>query len=452
MFKTQQTPVFQEMAQLLRNEEIEELEAVLDKSHTADVKKLLVRLNPWEAALLVSLSRKDILTRAFGLLGPTRQRAIVEELSEEVTKDFLNRLAVDDLTVFMARLPDKTSEHYFSFLEPELKQQVEFQLTFPPESVGRIMTPSYFRVNMNWTAEETISFLHDQGMETETIKTVYITDDEGMLLDEITLRSIMLSDPETPIAELMDQRVVTLSPEDDREIAVEMMETHDEYVLPVVDDERKMLGVVTMDDIMKYAQWEETEDFQLFGGSSPLRSSYFSTSLWTLARKRFGWLLILFIAGSLSSTVIGFFEEQIAAVVMLTFFIPLLIGTGGNAGSQTVTTVIRALALGEVKFRHIFSVILRETVVGILLGTILGAAGFAFVYFYWSTSVLEASIIGLSLPAVCILANSVAATIPLLVDWLGLDPAVVSAPVITTFVDVGGLVLYFMIAAAVLGI
>ncbi len=444
--------VFREISELIEKENLAELKAILDKHHPSDVKLWLGRLDLKEAASLLSLIRHKTLSRAFGRLGPARQQDIIEEMSGEAVRNLLNRLAVDDLTVFLSRLPDNQKKKYLQDVKGSLGQQVKYQLSFPPESVGRIMTPSYFRVRREWTIEETISSLNEQGIESETIKTVYVTEDDGTLIDELPIRKIVLSDPEMRIEELMDQMTITLSPEEDREIAVEMMELHDEYVLPVVDDERKMLGVVTMDDIMKFAQWEETEDFQMFGGSLPLGTSYFSTSLWRLAQKRFAPLMLLFLAGSLSSGIIGFFENKIEAMVLLTFFIPLLIGTGGNAGSQTVTTIIRALALGEVRIEQIFKVAYREVMVGILLGLLLGMVGFLFVYFYWQQPVGVAMVVSLSLPAICIMANLVAAVIPLMIEKSGLDPAVVSAPVITTFIDVGGLIVYFLIAMAVLKI
>ena len=449
---TRHLVVLKEVRELLAENRQQELKALLTASSAGEIKKILQRLGDSEVRLLLSMAPVTGVCRAFAQLVPDRQQQLLGLLNEKTVEEMLQRLAVDEITMLIGSQPEEELPPLLELLDRDTRDRVLFQLSYPPESTGRIMTPDYFTLPPEITGEEALKELKKKGADSETIKNIYITGEDGYLLDRISLRSIILSDPETRVEELMDRKMVTLSPEDDREEAVKTMDTYDEYVLPVVDEERRIIGIVTMDDAMKFAGWEATEDIQRLGGSEPLEGSYFSTSLFRLAKKRVGWLLVLFLAASFSSQVIGFFEEQLAAAVILSFFIPLLIGTGGNAGSQTVTAVIRGLALGEIKFKQLPVVILKELTVSLLLGGILGLAGFSFVYFYWRASLAVALVLAFSLPAVCMLANGIAAAVPVLVDRLGLDPAVVSAPLITTCVDVGGLVVYFLIAAAVLGL
>jgi magnesium transporter len=303
------------------------------------------------------------------------------------------------------------------------------------------------------TAGEAITALRGVGPDVDTVTYLYAVDDDGRVLGVCSLRQVVTGGPHRPLANLLQTNVVAVRPETDREEMARTMSRYDFSALPVVADDGVMLGVVTLDDVFDVLFEESGEDLLRMGGMDApgLNQPYFSIPIHRVVRKRLGWLLLLFVAGTFTGTVLRIFENQLHSMVALSFFIPLLIGTGGNTGAQTVSTLIRGLALGEIRFRDTPRVLTRELMTGLVLGLLLGSVGFIRALMWHSTAELSL-VVGLTILCICVWANTVAALIPLLAHRFRVDPAVMSAPLITTVVDATGLAIYMLIAIPILGL
>jgi magnesium transporter len=395
--------------------------------------------SPLQAELLAELTPKD-------------QYKWFQELTCQEMEQLLESLSPDDRTELLTELPAPLTERALNLLDSEEQDMARRLMGYPDETVGRIMTPDYVEVRPDWTVKKAMEHIRSLGDLPETIISIFVTDKRGRLLDDISLRRLVNADEDKKITDLMDYVYVSIEAQQDQEVAVRAMKKFDLRNLPVTDPDNKLLGLVTIDDVMDIATEEASEDFQRFGGSEPLDRPYFDLSIFQIAWKRVGWLLFLFFGGTLTSSVIGAYESELNETIILSFFIPLLIGTGGNAGAQSVSTIIRALAVGEVQWEHIFKVIFREFLAGLVMGSVLGVIGFGFVMFAWGAPANVSFVVALTLPAICTWANVVAGAIPIIADQFGIDPTVISAPLITTVVDATGLVIYFSLALWMLGL
>lgn len=326
-------------------------------------------------------------------------------------------------------------------------------LAYPPGSAGRIMTEAFAAVRPEMRAAEVLAFLRELDPAVQAITDLYALDAAGRLLGSVALRAVLAAAPERPVADLMQPPPVAVAPETDQEEAARLISQYDLFALPVVAPDRRLLGIVTVDDAIDVLVAENTEDVLRLGAIESGRpdESYFSTPIARAVRRRIGWLLILFLTGTLTINVLGRFEAALDQVVALAFFIPLLIGTGGNTGAQTVSTMVRGMALGEIRLRDAWRVIAREFASGLLLGLLLALVAFGFALLV-GRAVDLAVVVALAVVAVCAWANTIGAVVPLVAQRLGLDPALVSAPLITTLVDATGLAIYLVIATALLGL
>jgi magnesium transporter len=323
-------------------------------------------------------------------------------------------------------------------------------LGYPEESAGRIMSPEYVSLRANMTVADALAKVRRVGSDAETVYALPVTDDHRQLVGVVGLRALVLAPPGQSISALMTTRLYKVRADEDRETAARLVQEAGLIALPVVDSEDRLVGVITVDDAMEVIRVEETEDIALHGGSQPLGRPYMAVSVFYLARKRAVWLLVLILAAALTVNVLQFFEETLEQVVTLALFIPLLIDTGGNSGSQAATVVIRAMAVGEVRFGDLPKVVWREARVGVMLGVMLAVAGFIPVAAFFDTDI--ALIVSTTLITICAWATFAGSMLPLLARRIGVDPAVVSAPLITTLVDATGLIIYFLFAQIVLGI
>jgi magnesium transporter len=323
-------------------------------------------------------------------------------------------------------------------------------LGYPEDSAGRIMSPEVANLPASLTAREALDRVRRTGRNAETIYALPVTDDQRRLIGAMGLRDLVLAPADALVGDLMDTDVYSATVTADQEEVARLIREANLLALPIVDAENRLVGVVTVDDAMEILEEEDTEDVARSGGAEPLGRPYLSVSVLQVARSRVVWLLVLIAAASLTVSVLDLFEDALAEVVQLALFIPLLIGTGGNTGAQAATTVTRAIALGEVRFADVTPVILREVRVGLLLGGMLAALAFIPVLLIFSVEI--ATVVSLTLVSICTLATLVGSMLPLLAQRLGADPAVMSAPFITTLVDATGLVVYFLIARAVLGL
>jgi magnesium transporter len=399
-----------------------------------------------------------LATEVFENLQPDNQVRLLSTLGDSRVAVILNEMAPDDRTALLEEFPAQASRKLLGLLSKEERQVALTLLGYPEGSVGRLMSPDYVAVEESWTVDDVLKFIRANGPDSDTLNVIYVVDKNGRLVDEIPLRTILLSPPEMGVGELMNRTFVALQATDDQEVAVGSFKKYDYVALPVIDSLGFILGVVTVDDVLDVAEEEATEDIQKLGGVEALGEPYIKLSLRELIRKRAVWLVVLFGGEMLTATAMGYYESQIQRQVMLALFIPLIISSGGNSGSQASTLVIRALAIGEITLKDWWRVLRREIVAGLALGAILGALGFLRIYlapFFGSTSFgpewgYMGIAVGLSLTAVVLWGVIMGSMLPLLLKRLGVDPATSSAPFVATAVDVTGLVIYFSIASAVL--
>jgi magnesium transporter len=331
-------------------------------------------------------------------------------------------------------------------------------LGYPEDSIGRLMTPDYLAVRPEWTLEEALDHIRRYGDDSETLNVIYVVDERGKLIDDLRMRQVLLAPPQDKIADIMDGLFVVLKAMDDQELAIQVFSEYDRVALPVIDSEGVLIGIVTIDDVLDVAEEEATEDIQKIGGMEALDEPYLQTGHGDMVRKRVGWLIVLFFGQMLTATALDFYRDEIASAVILVLFLPLIIASGGNSGSQAATMVIRAMALGEVTMGHWWSVMRREIVSGFALGIVVGAVGF---FGVWGIAVyrpesygahwpLIGLTVGASLIGVVLWGTLIGSMLPFVMRMVGADPAASSTPFVATVVDVTGLLMYFSIAAIVL--
>jgi magnesium transporter len=425
----------------------------LNDQNISDVAELIYEYPEYEAQIIASLSIHRA-ARVFKILDLAEQKRIITELPPFKTAELLNELSADDRTDFLEELPSSVVRELIKLLNPEERKTTLSLLGYPENSVGRLMTPDYVWVYQHNTVAEAIETIRRFGKDSETIDVIYVIDQEGRLVDDIRIRDIILSHPDKEISELMDERVIVLHADDDQEIASEIFKMNNRVALPVVSKTDKLLGIVTIDDILWVATEEFSEDMQKIGGTEALDEPYLDTPLLKLFRKRVGWLIVLFLGEMLTASVMGYFEDEIQKAVVLAMFIPLIISSGGNSGSQASTLIIQALATGDVSIDDWWRVLKREIISGILLGGVLGIVGYVrilawhsiFPAVYGEHYHLVGLVVGCTLLGIVLWGTLSGSMLPLLLKRLGADPAVSSAPFVATLVDVTGLVIYFSVA------
>ena len=433
------------------------------------LKQKLNFLDPLQIAEIIEVSSKAdgiilfrLLTRetaklTFQFLSHDLKEDIIEGLAtnrEKIT-NLLNDLDPDDRTAFFEELPGLVSQRLVQMLSKEERDITIQLLGYPEDSIGRLMTPEYVAVKPYFTVQQTLEHIRIFGKDSETLNVVYVVDDNWKLIDDIRIKEIILASPEQTIAELSDNRFVSLNAYSDQEVAVKLFRDHDRVALPVIDTNGILLGIVTFDDVMDVAEEETTEDFQKFGGIQELDMSYTQTPLLEMVKKRAGWLVVLFLGEMLTASAMGYFDKEISKAVVLALFVPLIISSGGNSGSQAASLIIRSLALGELKLRNWWYVMKKEVFSGLLLGTILGTIGFIRIFIWQETGLYDygeywfwiAISVAVSLIFIVLWGTLSGSTIPLILKRIGLDPATASAPFVATLVDVTGLIIYFTIAA-----
>jgi magnesium transporter len=416
-----------------------------------------VTLPPADQARVLQALPAGAAAAVFEYLPAAAQRELVAVMPHDDLAALLNGMAPDDRTLFLGELPAHASEQLLTLLTPDERLDAEKLLRYPPDSVGRLMTPDFVAVKVDWTVRQVLDFIREHGRNRETLNVIYVVDDSGLLIDDFHIRELLVVDVSTRISDLMDGRFVALDEHDDQRKAVEVFRREDRTALPVASHDGKLIGIVTVDDVLDAAQDLATRELQQFGGSEALGEPYMDISLARMVKKRAGWLVFLFLGEMLTATAMGFFEKEIAKAVVLALFVPLIISSGGNSGSQASTLVIRALAVGEVRLRDWFKVMRREIVSGLALGTILGSIGFlritiwsSFSPLYGENWLLVAVTVALALVGVVLWGTLVGSLLPFLLRRLGFDPATSSAPFVATLVDVTGLIIYFSVGLIVL--
>ena len=434
--------------EVLASGDLELIDRWLGQAGTVQIADELSRLPREQRAVPFRLLAKDRALEVFELLDPSLQQELLEGLREANVRELFEDLDPDDRARLTEEMPAKVARRLLAGLSPNERQLTSTLLGYAEDSAGRLMSPEVASLRATMTAGDALERLRRIGRSAETIYALPVTDDQRRLVGALGLRDLVIAEPETRIGELMDTDVYSARVDADQEEVARLIRQADLLALPIVDTEDRLVGIVTVDDAMEVLEEEVTEDVARSGGAEPLGRPYLSTSVMQIARSRVVWLLFLIVAATLTVNVLSAFETTINQVVTLALFIPLIIGTGGNTGAQAATTVTRALAVGEVRFEDVWVVVLREARVGLLLGGMLGllALGPAWVFAGREIGIA----VSLTLLAVCTLAALVGSLLPLVAKRVGVDPAVMSAPFITTLVDASGLVIYFVIARAVL--
>ena len=446
-----------------------DLVAIIGAGDYQQLKDELVHWRPSEVAAALTELRDDQQVIAFRIL-PRRlaasvfeymprhaQRALVKAMGQEDVAALLNNMSPDDRTLFLSELPANVTKELLALLTEEERAEAVKLLGYAPRTVGRLMTPHYIAVREDWTVQQVLDYVREHGQNSETLNVIYVVDDEGVLIDDIRIREFLVVPLTRRVSDLMDRRYVTLRATDTQESAVDVFRREDRSAMPVTDTAGVLIGIVTVDDVLDVAEEAATREFQLFGGSEALGEPYLRISPWNMVRKRAGWLVFLFLGEMLTATAMGFFEKEIARAVVLALFVPLIISSGGNSGSQASTLVIRALAVGELRLADVFRVVRRELLSGFALGCILGAIGFLRISI-WSTFstmygphwLLVALTVAFALVGVVLWGSLVGSTLPFVLRRFGFDPATSSAPFVATLVDVTGLVIYFSVGFVVL--
>ncbi len=412
---------------------------------------LVPQLEPTEIAVLIQWLPDEEIAEILEELPPIEAARILRNLSAPEASQLLGEMDPDDAADVVEALPDEAVAEILVRMKPEDAAEIRQLSGYEPDTAGGIMTPEYVAVAKDATSAQAIAAIRRLVDEAETVNYVYVVDDERHLLGVLSLYRLLLSPERTPVVELMAPSTVRVKASADQETAARLLTDRNLLAIPVVDDDDHLIGIITEDDVADVLEEEATEDIERLGGSQPLNLPYRLASVPLLVRKRVGWLLLLFIAQGYTGTVLQNFRGELAAVVALSFFIPLLIGTGGNVGSQTVTLVVRAMALGEVALRDIGWLVFKELRVGLVMGLVMGVLAIGQAWFLGVSSDI-ATAVAIAVIAICVWAATVAAALPLVLRRLGVDPAVVSAPLISTLVDGTGLIIYFEIARIVLGL
>jgi magnesium transporter len=430
-----------------------ELGEFINDLNISDVAELINENPPGALIFFKHLDFQRALA-VFRIIDSSIQEDLLKTLPPNKIIQILNDLPPDDRTSLLSELPSHAVKEVIKHLNPEERKITLSLLGYPEESVGRLMTPDYIDVEPDWTVEQVLTYIRDYGKSSETIDVIYVTDQNGTLLDDIRIRDFLLVDPtSTMVQDLMDERFIALHVNDDQKETMSVFQMNNRVALPVVDDRNVLLGIVTIDDVLWVAEEEYSEDIQMIGGTEALDEPYLEVPFFTLIKKRVVWLVVLFIGEMLTATAMAFFQDEIAKAVVLVLFIPLIISSGGNTGSQASTLIIQAMALGEVTLRDWWRVMRREILSGLVLGTILGAIGFIRVIFwnmvfhsYGANTIPIGCTVGLSLLGVVLWGTLIGSMFPMFLRRLGADPAVSSAPFVATVIDVTGLLIYFSVA------
>src|SRR6478735_10932178 len=452
----------------MQHAKLAEIKYLIEEGEFYTLKEVLKELEPAELVELITEETEDeekqqliifrllptkLAARTFEYLDFETQEYFINALNNDKVAAILNEMSPDDRTALLEYLPNRVVKELIAILSEEERKVTLELLGYPEYSVGRLVTPDYIAIKEAMTVEEVVDHIREFGHDSETISVLYVVDEKGILIDDIRLREIILAPKGTVVTNLMDRKFVALRAMQDQEEAIDIFRKNDRNALPVLDEEGLLFGIVTVDDMLSVREEEDTEDIQKLGGTEALEEPYLTIPLLDMVKKRAGWLVILLLGEMLTASAMSFFEDEIAKAVVLTLFIPLIISSGGNSGSQATTLIIRAMAVGEVHLSDWWHVMRRELISGLMLGVILGAIGFLriLVWTFFSDAygphwMLIGFTVSFSLVGIVLWGSLAGSMLPIMLKRLKLDPATSSAPFVATLVDVTGLVIYFSFA------
>ncbi len=446
-----------ELQRLIDEQAYRELRDALSVMEAADIADMIETLPRESGVVAFRVLPRDISAKVFAELEQPVQESLLEELGTERSSRLIESMDPDDRAALLDELPVEIATKLIQRFSPTNRMVTRAILGYPADSVGRLITPDYVRVRGDWSVEKTLEHIRRYGRNAETIDWVFVIDYEGKLIDDIHIRDILLADPGTPMSELMDNEFIALFASDDREDAVRIMNRYDRTALPVVDSLGLLVGIVTADDVADVAEEEFTEDVQKLGGMEALDAPYMSSPVLSMFKKRGGWLAGLFLMQIFTISIMGFFDEQLNKAVVLALFVPMIIASGGNTGTQAASLLVRAIAVEEVTLSSWWKIMRKEFLTGLCLGITLAALGVGVVWILSTTPMVDSPFlwplsltVGIAVFAIVIWGSLIGSMFPLLLDRLGLDPAASSSPLVATLMDVSGLTIYFVVAMALL--
>jgi magnesium transporter len=438
-----------EVLDIIEARDWKSLRDVLADWPAPEIADLLLHLRKADRVLLFRALPRTVAADVFSELEFDQQEALLLDLSDEETRHLLVDINPDNRTQLLAEMPGQATQRLLNLLGPEDLKQARWLLGYPIDSVGRLMTPNYVAVRPEWSVAQALEHIRAQGRNSETVNRIYVTDERWHLLDDIELRHFIFAPPSALVADLMDHGLVSVSAFADREAAIRLIRRYDLIALPVIDSGGVLVGIVTVDDVLDLAEEEATEDFHRVGSVGPVKMSLREAPVGFLYRRRIGWLMALVVMNVFSGAGIAYFEDTIAAAVALVFFLPLLIDSGGNAGSQSATLMVRALATGDVRSADWFRLIGKELMVALAIGLTM-AVGVSAISYFRAPEVLV--VVAITMTLIVLVGSLLGMSLPFLLTRFGFDPATASAPLITSMADISGVLIYFSIATWYLGL
>lgn len=454
----EQKAILERFENLIELDAWNEIHDILNGLNISEVVELMEDMPDYASKFFIQLDFRRAVA-AFGVLELAEQEVLLASLPANKVAQILNGLSPDDRTSLLEEQPSNVVKELIRLLNPEERKVTLSLLGYPEDSIGRLMTPDYIDVEPDWSVQQVLNYIRDYGKSSETIDVIYVTDEDGRLIDDIRIRDFLVVDPdETQVEDIMDRRYITLNVNDDQDETLSIFQMNNRVALPVVDDRNVLLGIVTIDDVLVVQEEEFTEDMQKMGGTEALDEPYLDVSMGELYKKRVIWLIILFIGELLTIFAMRNYEGHLKEVILLATFIPLIISSGGNTGSQAATLIIQAMALDDIDLSDWWTIMKREIFSGLFLGLTLCLMSFlifgiwnlidpsAFMPDYWSI----AFVIGFSLIGVVLWGTLLGSMLPLVLKKMGADPATSSTPFVATLVDVSGLLIYFGIASLII--
>ncbi len=442
----------EEISELLKNRKIHQLREIFSEMNEVDIASILEELPAEQLPIAFRILPKEIAADAFSYFTPETQEELIKAFSDRELAYVIDNLFVDDTVDMIEEMPANVVKRILKHTDPETRKQINEILQYPKDSAGSIMTTEYVRLQEDLTVEQAFKRIKSTGVEKETIYTCYVTNNKKEILGIVTVKDMLFANSDDLIKDIMETNIIYVNTLDDREDVVHILEKYNFIALPVVDKELRLVGIITFDDAMDVIRNENTEDLEVMNAITPTDKPYMRTTVVETYKKRIPWLLILMISATFTGAIISHYEEALGAYVILTAYIPMLMDTGGNAGSQASVTIVRGISLGEIEFKNIFKIQRKEFIVSILCGVTLGLANLAKLLFFDRVGITIALVVCLTLVATVIVAKFVGCTLPIVAKKIGFDPAVMASPFITTIVDAISLLIYFQFASHILHI
>ncbi|MBQ8040912.1 MAG: magnesium transporter [Lachnospiraceae bacterium] len=443
---------FESFKELLENKQYTSLRQALTELNDADIAVILEKLDEEDRLKVFRILPKSMAADVFSYLEIENQQMIITSLAEKEAAGIINNLMADDATDLLEEMPANIVKKLLANASPEVRRDINHLLQYPEDSAGSIMTVEFLDLKENLTVQEAIERIRKQGVDSETINICYVLDQSRMLIGTVALRYLLLSEPDAIIGEIMHENVISVNTLMDQEEVARQFQKYDFTAMPVVDNESRLVGIITVDDIVDILQEEATEDIEKMAAITPSDKPYLRTGIWETWKNRIPWLLLLMLSATFTGSIIASFEDALSSCVILTAYMPMLMGAGGNAGSQSSVAIIRSLSLNEIRFKDWLRVLWKESGVAILCGITLAIASFAKLMIFDHLTLAVALVVSVSLALTVLIAKIVGCMLPLLAKKIGFDPAVMASPFITTIVDALSLLIYFAIAMGVLNL